>query len=289
MLRSLGYLGETGRDSVDEIPDLEELRIPRENMAAFFRHNRMLSLIRAKKIPEAAALCREIVGDSPDHKDARLLQVNLALMLGNVEEADQLFEKVIEEFPDPDVLSQAGAYYLRRGRYADANRCFEEVAAGDPGDYEALASLGASHARMGDTAAAREHYEAALAINPRHRRALLELAVLLDRNGEEGGRAYFEKVARLYPFDPDVAFNYGVFLFRSGDEEGGLEQLRRASTMADGDVFEPAHLALASYYEGRGEIETARRYLREVILETQRPEYLRQARSRLERLQASEP
>jgi len=259
MLRSLGYVGGIEPTSVDELPNLENLPIPRENMAAYFQHNQVLGLIRSKKFEEATTLCRSIVDRNPTHKDARLLLINLHAMLGNQEEVGRLFEEVLRDFRDADVLYQAGLYHLSRGDHSQA-------------------------ARVGDLDSAREHYEAALAVNPKHREALIRLGALLERQGVPEGRIRFEEAVRHFPFDPEVNFNYGVFLFRTGEEERALEYLKRASALADGSLFEPAHFALASYFTRMGDIESARRYLREIVLQTNDPDMLNRAQAMLDSL-----
>jgi len=284
MLRSLGYLGGIEPASVDELPNLADLPIPRENMAAYFQHNQVLGLIRSKKYEEATTLCRSIVDRNPTHKDARLLLINLHAMLGNQDEVGRLFEEVLEDFRDADVLFQAGLYYLSRGDHGQATTSFEEVVDRDPADFEALTALGMVYSQAGDLDRAREHFEAALAVNPKHREALIRLGALLQRQEQPESGIYFERAVQHFPFDPEVNFNYGIFLFRTGEEAGALEYLKRASALADGKLFEPAHFAMASYFAQMGDVESARRYLREIVLQTNNPEMLNRAQAMLESL-----
>lgn len=285
MLRSLGYMGGVEGSSADDLPDLEGLPIPRESMSAYFEHNQVLGLIRSGRYQDAATLCRQITEDNPTHKDARLLLINLHSLLGNQEHVGRLLDEVLEDFRDSDVLFQAGLFEFSVGAYAEAKARFEEVIARDSGDFEALTALGMVYAELGDVQAAQGHFEAALAIDPKHRGALLRLGALLDRQGISGGGNYFERAVRHYPFDSEVRFNYGIFLLRSGEQERALEQLKRASSLADGSLFEPAHLALASYYQQIGDLDAAGRYVREVVLKTRDPETLQRAQAWLEALE----
>lgn len=287
MLRSLGYLGGVERASADELPDLEGLPIPRESMAAYFMHNQVLGLMRSGKYQDAARLCRQITEENPTHKDARLLLVNLHGLLGNQEHVGRLLDEVLEDFRDSDVLFQAGLFALSAGDHAEAKARFEEVVARDPGDFEALTALGMVYAEIGNVQAARDHFEAALALDPKHRDALLRLGALLDRHGISGGGDCFEQAIQQYPFDPEARFNYGIFLLRSGEPERALEHLKRASSLADGALFEPAHLALASYYQQVGDLGAARRYVREVMLKTRDPKTLQRAQAWLEALEGN--
>lgn len=284
MLRSLGYIGGAVDASADELPDLKGLPIPRESMTAYFKHNDVLGLARSGKYQEAANLCRQITEENPTHKDARLLLINLNSKLGNRELVGQLFEEVLEDFRDSDVLYQAGLFALSVGERAQARSRFEEVVTRDPGDFEALTALGIVDTEDGDFDGARRHFEAALAVSPKHRGALLRLGALLDRQGDELARTYFERALEAWPFDPEVSFNYGVFLFRSGEQERGLSRLKQASALADGALFEPAHFTLASFHAQTGDVEEARRYLREIVLRTKDPASLQRAQSMMDSL-----
>jgi len=233
---------------------------------------------------DAANLCRQITEEHPTHKDARLLLINLNSKLGNKDIVGQLFEDVLEDFRDSDVLYQAGMYSLSVGKRAQARTRLEEVVARDPGDFEALNALGIVDMEEGNLDGAKIHFEAALAVNPKHRGSLLRLSALLDRQGDELARTYFERALKAWPFDPEVSFNCGVFLVRSGEQERGLEQLKRASNLADDSLFEPAHFALASIHAQSGGVDEARRYLREIVLRTRDPSALQRAQSMIDSL-----
>ena len=285
MLRSLGYMGGQDIPAADDLPNLEDLPIPRESMAAYFKHNEVLSLLRAKRYEEAATLCRQIAEENPSHKDARLLLINIHGQLQNRDEVGRLFDEVLVDFRDADVLYQAGLYHLSLADFDRARSLFEEVLTRDPADYEALTALGIVDAEQGELDGARRHFEAALAIEPKHRQALLRLGAVLDQLGDPASRVTFERAITAYPFDPEVNFNYGVYLFRAGDRDRALDYLTQASALASGSLFEPAHFALATYYSRTGDLEKARRYLREVVLYTNSPESLHRAQSMLTALE----
>jgi tetratricopeptide (TPR) repeat protein len=76
----------------------------------------------------------------------------------------------------------------------------------------------------------------------------------LARKGEEAGRAYAD-VAAAYPDEPGVHYAYGVFLLRSGNEQG-LAELRRAVELRPEDVL--AHLDIAFELLERGDATGAK-------------------------------
>jgi tetratricopeptide (TPR) repeat protein len=80
-------------------------------------------------------------------------------------------------------------------------------------------------------------------------------AAHLGQHGEEAARLYAE-VAAEYPDVPGVHYAYGVFLLRSGSEEG-LEELRRAAQLRPDDAM--AHLQIAFELLVRSEFAEARR------------------------------
>ncbi len=285
MLRSLGYMGGQDLPAADDLPNLEELPIPRESMAAYFKHNEVLSLLRAKRYEEAATLCRQIAKENPSHKDARLLLINIHGQLQNRDEVGRLFDEVLEDFRDADVLYQAGLYHLSLSDFDRARAFLEEVLARDPADAEALVAVGIVDTEQGDLDGARRHFEAALSIEPKHRQALIRLGAVLDRQGDPVSRDVFERAITAYPFDPEVNFNYGVYLFRTGDHHRALDYLTQASALASGSLFEPAHFALATYYAQTGDVDKARHYLREVLLHTDSPQSLQRAQSMLNALE----
>lgn len=286
MLRALGYMAGDEPVSADTLPEMRDLPIPRENLSSYFAYNAVLSAMNSKRYAEAVRICSKIVEENPSHKDALMLLANAHVMLGNPHEAVGVFDQMLAQFRDAEILFQAGAFYLDLDQPAKAIEFFEEVVAQDPEDTDTLTLLGTAMSRAGRPDEARTLWETVLTIEPKSRDALNNLTVQLCRTNDPGCRELLERSLDAFPFDPELNFNYGVFLIRSGKGTEGLDYLRRASTLAGGSIFEPAHFALASIHAQRGEVELAREYLREIVIKTGRPESLKLARQRLAELEA---
>jgi len=283
-LRSLGYVSGDASDDFESLGDLSVFPDPREAMPIFFKYNDILSLIHSGRFVEALDLARSIADADPHQKDARMTVASLNVQLGRVDAADATFSALIRDFSDKDVVYQAGVYFKGRRDLERARECFERLIADDPGDIEAMTRLSEVAVIEGHDDEARRLLEAALAIDPSYREAMLGRAVLLDRTGSSEADGEFRAAASRYPFDPQVSFDYGIFLLRHGRDAEAVERLRRAAALASGPLFAASQLALAAHFERHGEIESARACLREVVIQTDNPMVLRQAQAKLAEL-----
>jgi len=69
----------------------------------------------------------------------------------------------------------------------------------------------------------------AVDLDPYSVEAMVDLAEAYDGEGEAGkARAAFLSAQRVYPLSADVAWSYGNFLLRQGDDGAGFAQLRKA-------------------------------------------------------------
>ncbi len=280
-LRALGYVGSEAGDDAEALVELTTLAHPRERMGEFLRYNEILSLAHQNRVAEALERAMAMTAADPHNKDARFMVASYSYRLGRVEAADRLYAELVRDFSDRDVAFQAGVHFLGRRDYARARPCFEVLVTADPGDFEALTRLGDVAAAEGDQVDARSHYERALAIAPDYREALLGLAVALDREGSASAAEQFAKVAAKFPFDPQVSFDYGVYLVRRGRAPEAVEYFRRSAAVSRGRLHATAQLALASLYRQQGALDEARASLREIVLRTDDPELLERAEAAL--------
>lgn len=277
-LRSLGYLA--GSVPAEEGPFgvVSKLPSPKDNLEGFFRHNEILSLALSGLVKEALEQARAQAAADPKNKNARLLVARFCAQLGFLEAADRTWAELVRDFSDKDILFSAGSYFLARRDPVRARACLDRLVVVDPGDPEVLARLADVAAAEGDHPRARGVYEVALQIDPDYKEALLGLAVSLDRSGEPGAEERFAAVAAAYPFDPQVAHDYGVYLVRHGRSAEALEHLRRAAAFSDGSLWLASHFALAAWYRQNGQPDRARESLREIELRTSSAEALAKAR-----------
>lgn len=284
-LRSLGYLGGVSAPDVEgALARVHELPNPKDSMEVFFRHNDILVLVLQNKLREAREQARVMAESDPTNKTGRVMFATLSVRLGFMEAADQAWDGIVRDFSDKDVLFSAGSHFLARRDLVRARQCLERVAVQDPGDVEVLTRLGDVAAAEGDHAAARRSYEKALAIDPAFRDALVGLAISADRTGDPGAGARFVTVTGLYPFDPGVSLNYGVYLARHGRGTEAAEHFRKAAAFSDGPVWVSAQFALAEWHRANGEGDAARNCLREIEVRTNDAQALTRARQMLSEL-----
>lgn len=282
-LRALGYLGAEPAEDPESL-DISSLTHPRDAMPIFFKYNDILGLLQRGRRLEALELAQSIADADPRQKDARLTVASLLVELGRFDAADRQFNELVDDFTDKDVVFQAGVYFLNRSNLERARYCFETLIARDPEDVEAITRLAKTAEASGQPDEAVRLLEQAVAVDPSSREARLELAVLLDRQGRLDANEQFAAVASRYPLDPRVNYDYAVFLLRRERDAEGLERLRRAAALSTGTLFAGAKLTEAAYYQRRGMLDEARACLREVVLQTDNPNALREAQARLDAL-----
>lgn len=143
------------------------------------------------------------------------------------------------------------------------------------GNAEAWDRLGDAFAANFDNAdpgRAEQFYKQAVKLDPRSARYWMDLASVYEQTGDISSAKFAYQQARAeYPISADVAWRFGNFLMRDGDESEGLEQIRRAvstdpklSQLAIGLVwsFEPnVSLLLRTLPPARGFYVEALNYL----------------------------
>ncbi len=283
-LRSLGYLGGVSGDDAETLESLSKLPSPSASMDVFFRYNDIISLAMQNRVREALERAKAMAEADPRNKDARNLVAVFCTRLGWLEAADSAYADLVRDFSEKDILFTAGSHFLARNDLVRARQCLERLLVDDPQDVEALTRLAEVEAAEGDRRSARRLYEQALGLDPAYREALLGLAVLLDREGLKEAEKRFTAVVAKYPFDPQVSFDYGVYLLRHGKEAAAPEYLRLAAALSDGPLYAAAQFVLASWYQQRGEIGQARAILLEIEVRTLDPAALTKARAMLAEL-----
>ena len=287
-LEALGYVA-SGKDQTVFV-DKETLRglpEPRDNLHLWDMYNAALSAARSARWLEALDKGREVLEQQPRNKGAKLLLAGVATSIGDFDQAEILYEELVMEHPTIDVLHQAAKYALERRRDPDrALRYLVRILEISPRDLDALTQLGRVQLQQGDIAAAERTLRTARDLDPRSRDAAILLAELLDktRGDVQAAEGLLQAMVVDHPFDPVAHYNLAVLLVRRGRTGEAMEHLRRSSAFAQGGVFPPAHLAMASLLEQVGDFQGARRLLDELILHTDSAELHRQAKMMHDRI-----
>ena len=128
-------------------------------------------------------------------------------------------------------MDPVGAAYesYQAGDFGSALKHYQEAAARNPQDPEALSNLGQVLVRLGRVAEALPYFSKALELNPdrwtyQFNRARAE--GLLEHWTE--CIAGYRRAQQLFPNDYATAYNLALALHRSGDDEGAVGELRAA-------------------------------------------------------------
>lgn len=188
----------------------------------------------------AAALCREVLEDAPDHPAALLHLARAIHNAGDQSGALATLRRAVEQRPDfaegwaalahalrarGDIDSALQAYEqalaespgLRQPRLDlgitlfnsdDAHgalACFEELLTRDPDDIDALIYSGLALQLLGDLSTAKSRLEKAVIDHPEHPLAHRFLAAVCNESGDDAAAVdHLEKAQALAPDDPDI-------------------------------------------------------------------------------------
>ncbi len=100
---------------------------------------------------------------------------------------------------------------------------------GNPAYWYSLGRYQQYNLEQPDAAEAEESYRKAIALNPDATEAWLDLATAYELDGKtEEARAAYLRAKKSYPISADVAWRYGNFLLRQGQQGQAYAELRRA-------------------------------------------------------------
>src|SRR5205085_836556 len=154
---------------------------------------------------------------------------------GNADEARRLLEAAVKQLPDDSpTLRILAKLELQEKQPAKAEAWLRQALQVDPADTEALYTLANAlqfQGRRQEAATVLEEYEKKSAMLLRANRMLRD-------------------EARQPSNDPSVQAELGTLLLRLGQERVGLHWLNQA--LLRDPEHQPAHQALAEYYESKG-------------------------------------
>jgi tetratricopeptide (TPR) repeat protein len=126
------------------------------------------------------------------------------------------------------VRDAVATYYLN----LDTRAGYERAVALEPANARNWFLLGRSYLydfEQPDPARAVQSLRKAVALDPYSAEALLDLAQAYDEQGDTGdARQAFLAAQRVYPLSADVAWSYGNFLLRQGEQQAAFGEIRKA-------------------------------------------------------------
>ncbi|MBI3043306.1 MAG: tetratricopeptide repeat protein [Betaproteobacteria bacterium] len=217
-------------------------------------------------------LCREILGDAPDHPDALHLLGVVRLIGGDSREAVSLIGRALQVRPqDPAMLENLGVAHLAaseaaqaealfrsalaqgashallhmrlglalaaQGRHGEAVSALQAAAGQAPGEPEVHLNLGNTLAELGQATEAQACYHKVLALQPDHAVARFNLGNLFRRTGRLGeAEAAFRQALLAAPRDPDIHNNLGLLYEQQRRLEEAESCFRQALTLSAGHL-----------------------------------------------------
>ena len=95
--------------------------------------------------------------------------------------------------------------------------------------WDRLGNVFAANFENAQPARAEEFYKEAVKLDPRSARYWMDLAADYEDQGDiSSAKSAYEQAQNVYPISADVAWRFGNFLIRNGQEAEGLEQIHRA-------------------------------------------------------------
>jgi predicted TPR repeat methyltransferase len=166
--------------------------------------------------------------------------------LGNIEEAEILYRRILDIAPDqPDALNFLAILMLHRGRVSESLELMQKSIAIAPQHGERHNNLGnvlLAAERIDDAVAA---YRQAIALAPGHAAAYNNLGIIYRAQGrhDEAEKAY-QRALEIDPHHVEAHTNYGIFLYARGDLKGALEHHAIACELRPHDRAAKKYLAL---------------------------------------------
>jgi len=191
-------------------------------------------LIKMEKLQAAAQWLREAVKKNPNDIDSQLLLARLDVNSGNIDEAIQIYEKILELAPDNSTVRlRLGYLYSQQGRYQEGEKTIKFLLTKDPDSYFALLYLARLAIQSGDFNTASTLYEEILSLN-------WSQDLVYEMTEFYGMREQYQRVEELYasilkkePENERAALGRVHALLLAGQDKEALLELARIRTFSN--------------------------------------------------------
>lgn len=205
---------------------------------ASLRYQRATLLVAGNRSGEALAELEQTTGIDPNELRAYVLQGQLALAQGDLDEADRLARLAARIDPDhPWLLTVQGMVLLHRQQFQQAHALLSRAAKLAPGDLQTMYALGLSFQAQGHLAFAEQAFRGVVDMNPAAHSIRHMLADVIRRQGRYAEAA--EIIESGMPVDdampPDLLRYAGELWLMAGNTSRALPLLRRATAASPDD------------------------------------------------------
>lgn len=280
-LRSLGYISFAPARQGSTLPD------PKDTVSI-----ELLTMVQKAKMyeyqdnyEEAEKLYERILEKVPDAPGS---YINLALAQARLKKMDQALETLkagLKRMPDSEILMiRLGHTYLVMNRPKEAYETMIEVLKINPKNIDALTACGGLMEAAGQREEAIKYYKMALALEPESKFLRMALANNLAAIGRlEEAIEVYKKLIEDYPQDQAFYQYAGIAYSYLGDFSQAIFYLRQAVAIKPTPV---GYFNLAVAYEKSGDLKNAIKYFENYleIAGNDDPRSISQAKAELEKL-----
>lgn len=184
--------------------------------------------------------------------EARFLDAMAHHRTGELEQAQGLYEGILQEQPDhAEALHMLGVLAHQQGRHEDAKRLIGDAIAINDRSAFYHNNLGEVRRMLGENEGAAECYRRAIELEPTYAQAHNNLGLVLFQLGQaDKAVESFHTALGIDANDPGIHNNLGVVLEAMGRLDDAIPCFRRSLELAPGQVEVCNNLGAALYAQG---------------------------------------
>jgi arylsulfatase A-like enzyme/tetratricopeptide (TPR) repeat protein len=266
-LAALGYVGAPVPARTAAAKGQATLADPKDKLMVFMAVTAAGEMIMQEKYQKAVELLEQALREEPNIPQALLLLATGYMELGNSAGAKASLDKILKEDPENvQALISLTNLLMKEGKAEDVIALGKRTLAVDERNNQAQALIGEAYIKLKDYDKALPYLERAVAIQPKLTQnritlaaclvgmkryseaetmfkdilresakfpfAHFDLGVMYEEQGrlEEARASYSEEIA-LYPKSHMARFNFGKLLYKLGDPQGYMEQMRQVKEL----------------------------------------------------------
>lgn len=219
----------------------------------------------AGDVAKAQSTVDEVLGESPDNAEARVVKAALMSRAGHVDQAIAEANKIkFNGAPPQNATLLLAALYAGQHREADALRAVDAALAGDPKNVRLLSAAATLSTRLDDQDKAEHYFSLATEIAPKDWDLWREWANYCDKSKRAAqAQAILRNAIKAEPDDSKRYVTLAEFIFFREGQEAGFKELLSDAAARPKDT--EIQFALAQAYQRAGKGDDARKALQNIV------------------------
>ncbi len=218
---------------------------------------------RAGNRDRALEIAKEVQQAHPEHSAGFELEGDLRMAAGAFDPAADAFGKAYQRTPSARLAQKRFTAQRRSGDNEQAYQSLKTWLDQHPQDLDTRILLAKSYQVDGAFDDAIREYELVLKTAPGRADVMNNLAWAYIERDPKKALAWAEKAYAQAPQNPSIIDTYGWIVFKHGDPQSGLGLLQEALLKAPQDSGIRFHVAQA--LEQVGDVDTARRHVKQIL------------------------